>query len=84
MTGVQTCALPIFQGQGRFEETIEDFSLAIRYKPDLAKAYLLRGQAYEQDGQTENALSDYEKYRQFAPNDPQARQLVEKLRRTLQ
>ena len=70
-----------FSGQGLNEKAIEDFSQALRFEPDLARAYLLRGRAYEKDGQYGKALTDYEQYVKLAPRDPQGRVLVDRVKK---
>jgi tetratricopeptide (TPR) repeat protein len=47
--------------QNNYAEAIRHLTNAIRLKPDFAKAYVTRGNAYDDSGQTDIALADYSK-----------------------
>ena len=48
------------QNQGRHEEAIAKYDEAIRLNPQDALAYYNRGNAYEDLGQTQRAIQDYD------------------------
>ena len=44
---------------GQYEQAEADFTQAILLKPNLAAAYMLRGETRENMGDPEDALADY-------------------------
>jgi tetratricopeptide (TPR) repeat protein len=56
--------------QKRFALAIRSLSAAIRRDTNLAEAYRLRGQAYEQIGALQKAVQDFTKYIELRPSDP--------------
>ena len=51
----------------RYEEAVQDFSKAIKTKPDYVDAYFNRGIAYEQLGMIDKAVKDYSKVIKIKP-----------------
>ena len=47
------------QEQGQLEGAVQEYNEAIRLDPELADAYVLRGDLYRQAGHFEQALQDY-------------------------
>ncbi|WP_371218778.1 tetratricopeptide repeat protein [Orientia tsutsugamushi] len=41
---------------GRYQETIDNYDIAIKYKPDLAKAYINKGNALNALGRYQEAM----------------------------
>ena len=84
MTGVQTCALPIFTapqqtdawtGRGfahfhlkQWEAAITDFSRAIELAPQTHTNWFHRGLAYINLGQWEKAAADFSKATELSPD----------------
>ncbi len=54
------------------ENTIEDFTEAIKYKSNNAAAYNNRGRAYFAKGELENAIADFSKAIELMPGFPEA------------
>lgn len=52
---------------GKLLGAVDDFSLAIKKKPDYAKAYLMRSRAYEGLGGQEKAKADHDKALELQP-----------------
>lgn len=52
----------------RKKEAIQDYTEALRVKPDLTEAYSYRGYLYAEEGQTDLALRDYDEVIQRDPN----------------
>ena len=48
---------------------IEDYSRAIRFKPDYADAYTGRGWSYQVSGQYDRAIADFNQAIRLAPDD---------------
>jgi tetratricopeptide (TPR) repeat protein len=59
-------------GQNRLPDAITAMTTAIAAKPDLAYAYLWRGQAYYESKQPDKAVSDFQQFLRLAPNAPEA------------
>jgi tetratricopeptide (TPR) repeat protein len=59
-------------GQARLPDAIAAMTSAIGAKPDLAYAYLWRGQAYYQSKQPDKAVADFQQFLRLAPNAPEA------------
>jgi tetratricopeptide (TPR) repeat protein len=53
-------------------KTIEDCNKAIPLDPNLARAYVERGNAYDDKGQHDRAIEDYNKVIALNPNDVNA------------
>lgn len=50
----------MYSAVGEYEKAIEDMNAYIKIDPAKHRAYMWRGTAYEQDGQLDKALVDYE------------------------
>jgi len=50
----------MYSALGQYKKAIEDMSTYLRIDPEKHRAYMWRGTAYEQDGQLDKALADYE------------------------
>ena len=48
-------------GQGKYEEAISEYSRYIEYNPDDIKSIYNRGRAYEELGEFDKSLADYER-----------------------
>jgi tetratricopeptide (TPR) repeat protein len=46
--------------KGQYERAIQDYDEAIRLRPNYAKAFNNRGNAYRKLGQNERAIEDYD------------------------
>ncbi len=57
---------------GKFDDAVEDFTKAIKYKSDYASAYNNRGRAYFAKGELENAITDFSKAIEFIPRCSEA------------
>lgn len=57
----------IYFGQGNLEKAIDNYSNAIRLKPDDVEAYFNRGLAYHQSKKYRESIQDYERVIQFNP-----------------
>jgi Flp pilus assembly protein TadD len=53
-----------------------DWGKAIQLKPDDARAYLLRGAAWAEKGETDKAIADFKKVLDLS-DDPQLRRYAE-------
>ncbi len=53
----------------QYDRAIEDFSQAIRLKPDYVEAYKSRAAAYRQTHQYDRAIQDYDYAIRLSPND---------------
>ena len=72
--------------KGRYDAAIDRFEEALRYQPNLAKAYRLLGEAHEKKGNRAEALKAYEKYLEILPGATDAgkiRKRAGKLRQEL-
>lgn len=66
---------------GRPDLVIEDANMALAINPDMAYAYIYRGQAYEMLGDTSAAIDDYEKASDIAERTENAQiQVIARLR----
>ena len=54
----------------RYNQAILSFDRAVALDPDFADAYLMRGQSYQQDSKSEEAMRDFTKVTELRPNDP--------------
>ena len=66
------------------DETISDFTEAIRLKPNLAYYYLTRGDTYRHEGDNYKAIADYESALQIYPDYCEARNALENLKKKVQ
>jgi tetratricopeptide (TPR) repeat protein len=57
-----------FGEQGRYDQSIEDYSMAIALKPDYFEVYHNRGAAYHKKGQYDLAIADYTRALALKPN----------------
>src|SRR3546814_5163404 len=73
VTGVQTCALPIFAQQENYVAAADEYQKAIdsfgAQQPPWS-LYLLKGGALEQAGQWDKARAELERANQLAPDKP--------------
>jgi tetratricopeptide (TPR) repeat protein len=65
-----------FLKSARYQEAIEDFSIALRYSPRVAEAYFERGQAYLKTGNNEAAKKDFEMAIQLDPQYEEAKRML--------
>ena len=56
------------QGQGKWQEAIDNYNQAILLKPDFAEAYSNRGNALRQQGNLDKALESYDQAIQIKPD----------------
>ena len=73
MTGVQTCALPIYLGyvlnkQHRTDEAIAEYERAIFYKPDYADAYFNLGNELAAQHKLSEAAAQYQRALRLKPD----------------
>ena len=54
--------------QDQFDQAIQDYSAAIRLKPDFAQAFNNRGNAYDDAGKADQALLDYDEALRLDPD----------------
>ena len=75
MTGVQTCALPIFAyfRLGQYEKAFEDYQIAIKHRPNDAKVLSNMGFIYFMRGELDKAEEVYRKSIQYDPRFVDAR-----------
>ena len=59
----------LYQTQGRFNKSINDFTRAIEINPDYAEAYNNRGIIYANQGEYDKAIEDYSKALKLKPNN---------------
>jgi len=63
-----------YEKQGQFERAFTDCTQAVEFDPRYAPAYVMRGAGYEETGQRERALAEYDKakklYSQAIEHDP--------------
>jgi tetratricopeptide (TPR) repeat protein len=57
-----------YTARGQYQRAIENYSEAIRIKPDYAQAYYNRGVTYAAIGQHQHAVEDYDKAIRIRPN----------------
>jgi tetratricopeptide (TPR) repeat protein len=62
----------IYFGQGNLEQAIDNYSNAIRLKPDDVEAYFHRGLAHQRVKKYQEAIQDYTKTIQLNPKDQNA------------
>ena len=62
----------ILAGVGRREEALETINAALEYKPWNAELWMFRGGLYEQSGQFEQAIQDFRKAVELAPDSATA------------
>jgi tetratricopeptide (TPR) repeat protein len=58
--------------KGNYDRAISDYTEAIRLKPNYAKAYYNRGNAYREKGDYDRAISDYNEAIRLNPKDANA------------
>lgn len=58
-----------YYSQGRHEEAITQYNLAIKMDPDFGEAYNNRGLVYMDTGKYEEARADFEKAIEYMPDD---------------
>jgi tetratricopeptide (TPR) repeat protein len=54
-----------------YEPAIDDFSAALEINPEYANGYRLRGLIYKELGRTDEAKSDFAKYKELTGEDAQ-------------
>ncbi|WP_109510564.1 tetratricopeptide repeat protein [Orientia tsutsugamushi] len=66
---------------GQYQEAIENFDIAIKHKPDLAEAYMNKGDTLKQLGQREKAIKNFELAIKYNPGliAPYIRDILKKL-----
>lgn len=60
--------------QGRLDDAIKEYQMAIKYKPDFAEAHYDVGVDYFQLGRLDDAIREYELALKYNPNDAKARE----------
>lgn len=60
--------------QGRLDDAIKEYQMAIKYKPDFAEAHYDMGVDYFQLGRLDDAIREYELALRYNPNDAKARE----------
>jgi len=55
--------------KGEYDKAIQDLDLAIKLKPDYARAFRNRGDAYRGKGDRDRAIADYKQALSLNPND---------------
>jgi tetratricopeptide (TPR) repeat protein len=58
----------VYASAGQFNQSISDYTGAIKLNPDFAEAYNNRGIAYRNTGQLKQAIADYTKAIELNPN----------------
>ncbi len=66
--------------EGQPELALEHLNQALEIQPDRTGAYLKRGECYLKLGEYQKALTDYDHYLEFHPDDIQAKRDREKVR----
>ena len=61
--------------QGRYDEAVGEYTVAILLDPEFALAYYNRGLAYEEQGKKAEAIADFEKLLTLTDN-PQLREMA--------
>ena len=61
-----------YEGKGKQDLALEDYSMAIEINPDDADAYFYRGFTYELKQNSEAAIKDYDKAIELNPNHAEA------------
>ena len=56
----------------KYNTAVEDLSKAIELKPDLADAYIERGEVYTQVRRLPDAIADFTRAIELAPQNPKA------------
>ena len=79
MTGVQTCALPIYLFNDDFDKGIADYDQAIKLDPNDAFSYNNRGIARVQKGDRGGAIADFRKALALSPQLQQPKDQLQKL-----
>ncbi len=75
-----------YMKKGNYDAAIERFREAARYQPNLARAYLLLGEAHDKKGNKAEAVKAYRKYLEILPRAEDAakvRKRIVKLSRDL-
>lgn len=73
VTFAQTATEFHFRGEARFERkeyatAIEDFTQAIKLRPDFSKSYMFRGFALDALGESDRAIADFTKAMEIEPS----------------
>jgi tetratricopeptide (TPR) repeat protein len=50
-----------YEGQGKFDDAIGDYTEAIRFHPNYPDAYYIRGNAYRSQGKSDEAEANFAK-----------------------
>ena len=81
MTGVQTCALPIysFLQQKLLPAAIAVFKTNVELYPKSANVYDSLGEAYMANGEKELAIANYKKSLELNPQNQNAVEMLKKL-----
>ena len=62
-------AAGLLAARGELQRAIADFNRAIELKPDLARHYVLRGEAFASMGDNQRALTDFEQAIRLEPDN---------------
>lgn len=71
-----------YMRRGNYDAAIDRFTDATHFEPNLAKSYVLLGEAYEHKGDADGALTAYRKYLQLvrdAPDRDKIQRRIDKL-----
>jgi tetratricopeptide (TPR) repeat protein len=69
---LQYAQLLLFGTEENVEEAVAQASQVVEQEPERVEAYVVRGRAYQIQGQHAEALADFEKAREVAPESPLA------------
>jgi uncharacterized caspase-like protein len=72
-----------YSDKGEMENAFSDFETAIRLDPSRANPYFNRGRAYEKVNRLPEALADYQRFVELAPNDPDGPAAVTRVQKRL-
>jgi tetratricopeptide (TPR) repeat protein len=68
-----------YMKRGNYDAAIERFQDATHFQPNLARSYLLLGEAYEHNGDVDNALAAYRKYLSVFRNAPDQEKILKRI-----
>ncbi|MFA6469713.1 MAG: serine hydrolase [Bacteroidota bacterium] len=68
-----------FLGEGKIQEAIEVFKLAVELFPGSSNAYDSLGEGYMKSGDKENAIKNYQRSVELDPNNDNGREMLKKL-----